>query len=364
MKYSKLGQSGVAISRFALGTMYFGSETSEDDAFAIMDRYVETGGNAIDTADVYVNGKAEETVGKWFASRPSDITDKILLNSKGRATADPAPGPNGQGLSRRYLSHALDASLKRLRRDTIDLYQLHASDMHTPVEETIAFLAEARAAGKINYVGLSNFTGWQLQLFVSTAKAMGGPVPVSFQIQYSLMSRESEYELIPAAIHNQIGILPWSPLAGGFLAGKYKRGSNPGSDTRAGSDKDLYQWTSAEYAESDQNWATIDAVVDIARQLGVTPSQVALSWIADRPGVAAPIFGARNVEQLEENLGAVYLVLDEAATARLEEVSRPKPGGYPYGAFGQGQRNRDIGDGVPAPAIPVKGGSDHPLGRA
>ena len=284
MKYSKLGNSGIAISRFALGTMYFGSEMSEDDAFAIMDRYVEAGGNALDTADVYVGGKAEETVGKWFASRPADMTDKVLLNSKGRATADPAPGPNGQGLSRRYLSRALDASLKRLGRETIDVYQLHASDMHTPVEETIAFLAEARAAGKINYVGLSNFTGWQLQLFVSTAEAMGGPVPVSFQIQYSLMSRESEYELVPAAIHNALGILPWSPLAGGFLSGKYQRGSTPNSDTRAGSDKDLYQWTSAEYAESDQNWATIDAVVDVAKQLGVTPAQVALSWIADRPG--------------------------------------------------------------------------------
>ena len=364
MKYRKLGHSGIAISRFALGTMYFGSETSEDDAFAIIDRYVEAGGNAIDTADVYVGGTAEETVGKWFASRPLDVTDKVLLNSKGRATAAPEPGPNGQGLSRRYLSRALDASLKRLGRDTIDLYQLHASDMHTPVEETIAFLADARAAGKINYVGLSNFTGWQLQLFVSTAKAMGGPVPVSFQIQYSLLSRESEYELVPAAIHNELGILPWSPLAGGFLSGKYQRGGTPECDTRAGSDKDLYQWTSAEYAQSDQNWATIDAVVDVAKQLGVTSSQVALSWIADRPGVAAPVFGARDLKQLEQNLGAVDLVLDEATTARLEAVSRPKPGGYPYGAFGQGQRNRDIGDGVPAPGIPVQGGSDHPLGRA
>lgn len=364
MKYGKLGHSGIAISRFALGTMYFGSETSEDDALAIIDRYVEAGGNALDTADVYVGGKAEETVGKWFASRPADVTDHVMLNSKGRATAAPAPDPNGQGLSRRYLSRALDASLKRLGRDTIDLYQLHASDMHTPVEETIAFLADARAAGKINYVGLSNFTGWQLQLFVSTAQAMGGPVPISFQIQYSLMSRESEYELVPAAIHNDLGILPWSPLAGGFLSGKYRRGGKPAADTRAGSDKDLYQWTSAEYAESDQNWATIDAVVEVAKQLGVTPSQVALAWIANRPGVAAPVFGARTLEQLEENLGAVDLVLDEATTARLEEVSRPKPGGYPYGAFGQGQRHRDIGNGVPAPAIPVKGGSDHPLGRA
>ena len=363
MKYGLLGDSGLAVSRFVLGTMYFGSETSEEDAFAIIDRYVEAGGNQLDTADVYVGGKAEHIVGRWFASRPADVTDHVILASKGRATAEASPGPNDQGLSRRYLSRKLNASLKNLGRDTIDLYQLHASDMHTPMEETIAFLADARSAGKINYVGLSNFTGWQLQLFVSTAKAMGGPVPISFQQQYSLMSRECEYEMAPAAIHNRLGMLPWSPLAGGFLTGKYQRGTTPAGGTRAGSDKDLYQWTSAEYAESDRNWATIEAVCAVAKEIGATPSQVALSWIADRPGVTAPIFGARNLDQLEENLGAVDLTLDADATAKLEEVSRPTPGGYPYGAFGQGQRNRDIGDGTPAPGVPVAGGSDHPLGR-
>lgn len=361
MQHRKLGPSGTVVSKFALGTMYFGSETSEEDAFAIMDAYVEAGGNLIDTSNVYVGGVSEEIVGRWFKSRSRDVTDKVVFATKGRFGDD--SDPNAVGLSRRYLHRALDGSLKALGVETIDLYQLHASDMHTPVEETLSFLDAAVRAGKINYVGLSNFTGWQLQLIVSTAKAMGAPVPVTLQQQYSLLSRESEYEMVPAAIHNGMGLLPWSPLAGGLLTGKYQRGGTPAADTRAGSDNPLYQWVTAEYSESDRNWATIDEVVRIAKEIGATPAQVALSWIADRPGVAAPIFGARTLEQLEGNLGAADLALDDAATAALDNVSAPTPGGYPYGAFGQGQRNRNLQDGVPAPGLPVEKGSDHPLGR-
>jgi aryl-alcohol dehydrogenase-like predicted oxidoreductase len=202
--------------------------------------------------------------------------------------------------------------------ETIDLYQLHASDMHTPVEETLSFLDEAVNAGKIHYVGLSNFTGWQLQLIVSTAKAMGVQVPVTLQPQYSLLSREIEWEIVPAAMHNGIGLLPWSPLAGGFLSGKYQRGGTPPPGTRAGSEKPLYQWVSEEYANCDRNWATIDAVVRIAKESGATPAQVALSWIADRPGVIAPIVGARTVEHLRNNLGAAELTLDDEATAVVD----------------------------------------------
>jgi aryl-alcohol dehydrogenase-like predicted oxidoreductase len=262
------------------------------------------------------------------------------------------------------LHRALDASLKRMGVDRVDLYQLHASDMKTPIEETVRFLDDAVRAGKMHYVGISNFTGWQLQLFVSTAKAMGAPVPVSLQPQYSLLSREAEYEIAPAAIHNGLGMLPWSPLAGGFLTGKYQRGVRPATDTRAGSDNPLYQWASEEYANVDRNWNTIDQVVRIAKEIGATPSQVALSWIADRPGVTAPIFGARTLAQLEDSIGGANLTLDVDATSALEKVSMPAPGGYPYGAFGRGQRNRDLHDGVPAPGLPVWGGSDHPTGRA
>jgi aryl-alcohol dehydrogenase-like predicted oxidoreductase len=178
------------------------------------------------------------------------------------------------------------------------------------------------------------------------------------------LSREIEWEIVPAALHNGIGLLPWSPLAGGFLTGKYQRGSTAASDTRAGSEKSLYQWTSEEYADSDRNWATIDTVVRIAKEIGATSAQVALSWIADRPGVIAPIVGARTVEHLRNNLGAADLTLDNEATAALEKVSAPQSGGYPYGAFGAWQRGRSLQDGKPVPGQPFAAGSDHPTGRA
>lgn len=362
MKYRKLGNTGTVVSRLALGTMYFGDETPEEDAFAILDGFVEAGGTLVDTANVYAENAAEQIIGRWFASRPKDVTDRVVLATKGRM-GDPTD-ENGLGLSRRFLRRSLDASLARLGVDTVDLYQLHAADMHTPVEETLLFLDEAVRAGKIHYVGLSNFKGWQIQLMVSTAKMMGLHVPVSLQVQYSLLSRRTEWEVLPAARHNDLAVLPWSPLAGGLLTGKYRRGDVPSSDTRSGSEKQLYRWSSADYAKSDQNWDTIDTVIQIAREIGATPSQVALSWLADRPGVTAPIFGARTVEHLKDNLGAAELVLDDEATSALEAVSHPEAGGYPYDAFGIGQRHRWLKDGGPAFEQPYAAGTDHPLGEA
>ncbi len=209
MDYRKLGNTGIAVSNLTLGTMYFGSETSGEEAFALLDAFMEAGGNLIDTANVYVGGVTEEIIGRWLASRPREVTDRVVLATKGRFST--APDVNGAGLSRRHLDRTLTASLRRLGRETIDLYQLHAWDPLTPVEETLAFLDTAVRAGKIHYVGLSNFTGWQLQLIVSTARQMGVQVPVTLQQQYSLLSRESEWEVIPAALHNGIGLLPWSP---------------------------------------------------------------------------------------------------------------------------------------------------------
>jgi aryl-alcohol dehydrogenase (NADP+) len=200
-------------------------------------------------------------------------------------------------------------------------------------------------------------------LTVSTAKAMGVHIPLTLQQQYSLLSRESEFEMVPAALHNNIGLLPWSPLAGGFLTGKYQRGTTPASDTRAGSANELYQWVSAEYAASDRNWATIDEVVRIAKEAGATPAQVALSWIANRPGVVAPIFGARTLQQLHDSLGAIALILDDEATTALDKVSTPTPGGYPYGAFGTSQRDRRLQGGAQALGDLIGNGSEHPTGR-
>jgi len=362
MKYTKLGTSGAVVSTIALGTMYFGDETAHDEAFAILDAFLDAGGTLIDTANVYAGSASEAIIGRWLAARPNDVTDRVVLATKGRSRI--GPDVNDAGLSRRHLHRALNASLRRLGVETIDLYQLHASDMHTPMEETLAFLDDAVNAGKILYTGLSNFTGWELQLFVSTAKAMGIQPPVTLQPQYSLLSREIEWEIVPAALHNGLGLLPWSPLAGGFLAGKYQRGAGPASETRAGSPKNLYQWTSEDYARSDRNWATIDAVVRIAHELGVPASHVALSWLANRPGVTAPIVGARTLQHLTDNLGAVDLTLDAKTTAELDAVSAPTPGGYPYGAFGAWQRGRDLQDGSGAPPPPFSSGSRHPTGTA
>src|ERR1700722_4766018 len=226
MLHRKLGNTGIAVGKIALGTRYFGPERPEADAFAILDTFIEAGGNLVDTANVYVNGVSEQVIGHWFAARPRDVTDNVVLATKGRFNFQ-SQDVNAVGLSRRWLHRSLNASLERLGVETIDLYQLHASDMNTPIEETLLFLDEAVKAGKIHYIGLSNFTGWQLQLIVSTAKAMGVQVPVTLQPQYSLLSREIEWEVIPAALHNGIDLLPWSPLAGGFLTGEYQRLGHP-----------------------------------------------------------------------------------------------------------------------------------------
>jgi aryl-alcohol dehydrogenase-like predicted oxidoreductase len=219
---------------------------------------------------------------------------------------------------------------------------MHGWDPITPIEETLSFLDAAVRAGKIHYIGLSNYTGWQLQLAVSTARSLGMVLPVTLQQQYSLACREIEYEVIPAALHNDIGLLPWSPLAHGFLSGKFTRGRELASGTRLGSDNAMYMHIARELTASDRNWATVDTARAIAKESGATASQIALSWIANRPGVAATIIGARTLEQLRDNLGAADLELTADATARLEAVSAPRPDDYPYGRFGTLQRDRYI----------------------
>jgi aryl-alcohol dehydrogenase-like predicted oxidoreductase len=341
MKYRALANTGTSVSNLALGTMGFGTETNEEDAFAVLDAFIDAGGNLIDTSNVYGSGASEETIGRWFASRPVDVTDRVVLATKGRFGT--GPDANDTGLSRRHLDRALTASLRRLRREKVDLYQLHGWDPLTPIEETLSFLDDAVHAGKINYIGLSNFTAWQMQLTLTTAKAMGLQIPVTLQTQYSLVSREIEFEVIPAALYNNVGILPWSPLASGFLTGKYNKGEKAGSDTRGGQGNPLFDHVLGDLAAKDQNWATIDVLRDVASTLDASPSQVALSWAANQPGVTAPIIGAKNVPQLEQNLMAADLVLDEAIIKRLDDVSATTPNDYPYGPFGQKQRDRYIG---------------------
>ncbi len=340
MKYRNLPGTGINVSNLALGTMGFGTETDENEAFAILDTFVASNGNLIDTSNVYGGGASEELLGRWFASRPAEVTERVVLATKARFGT--GPDTNENGTSRRNLDRALTASLRRLGRETIDLYQLHGWDPLTPVEETLHFLDDAVRAGKINYIGLSNFTGWQMQLMLSTAKALGLTVPVTLQPQYSLVSREIEFEIVPAALHNNIGLLPWSPLASGFLSGKYNKDEKAKSDTRAGSGNPMMEYIFANLAAKEQNWEVLEAVRDIASELKVTPAQVAFSWIANRPGVVAPIIGARTMSQLESNLIAADLELNANQTTRLDKVSAPTPNDYPYGPFGVKQRDRYV----------------------
>ena len=227
MDYRTLGNSGCAVSSLCLGTMTFGAEADETVAHQQLDRFVEVGGTLVDTADVYADGRSELIIGRWFARRPAEVTEPVVLATKGRFHMPGDNSPNGAGLSARHLTRALDASLRRLGLDTVDLYQVHAFDPLTPMEETLRTLDQFVQAGKIRYYGLSNFTGWQLTKAVQLARALNVAGPVTLQPQYSLLAREIEWEIVPAVLDAGMGMLPWSPLGGGWLSGKYRRDQRP-----------------------------------------------------------------------------------------------------------------------------------------
>jgi aryl-alcohol dehydrogenase-like predicted oxidoreductase len=251
-------------------------------------------------------------------------------------------GKNDLGLSRRHLRDALDNSLKRLQVDHIDLYQVHSFDPLTPLEETWSFLDDAVRSGKVSYVGLSNYTGWQIQKVVDLADHRGLARPVTLQPQYNLLAREIEWEIVPACESTGLGLLPWSPLGGGWLTGKYTKDERPTGATRLGDDPnrgvEAYDRRSAE----QRTWDVIDAVQAIAAERGVSMAQVALAWLHDRPLMTSVILGARTMEQLEDNLGAAGLHLTAEETTRLDEASDPAPASYPYGDIGFNQRNRTL----------------------
>ena len=232
MDYRTLGNSGCAVSTLTLGTMTFGSETDEPGCFAQLDAFVDAGGTLVDTADVYSGGRSEEIVGRWLKARPADVIEPVVLATKGRFAMDKLP--NGSGLSNRHLTRALEASLRRLDVDSIDLYQAHAFDAYTPIEETLRTFDGFIRAGKIRYYGLSNFTGWQLTKTVHVARQLNLAEPVTLQPQYNLLVREPEWEMVPAALDAGLGLLPWSPLGGGWLSGKYRRDERPSGGDPSG----------------------------------------------------------------------------------------------------------------------------------
>jgi aryl-alcohol dehydrogenase-like predicted oxidoreductase len=343
VEYRSLGRSGCAVSALALGTMTFGRETAERDSFVHLDRFLEVGGNLIDTADVYTDGASEEIIGRWLTNKQPQERDRVVLATKGRFPM--GDGPNDVGLSRRHLASALDASLRRLNVDRVDLYQVHAYDPLTPLEETLRFLDDAVRAGKVHYVGLSNFTGWQLQRAVDLAELWGFSRPVTLQPQYNLLVREIEWEIVPAAQANGLGLLPWSPLGGGWLTGKYRREEAPTGATRLGENPDRGVEAYDRRGRTERTWDVVDAVRTIAQQRGDSMAQVALSWLAARPAVTSVILGARTLEQLDDNLAAIDVHLSAEETTRLDEASDPGVADYPYGGPGTEQRSRRIEGG-------------------
>lgn len=344
MDYRTLGSSGVSVSTLALGTMTFGTETDEEASHSQLDRFVEAGGNLVDTADVYSHGLSEQIIGRWLAKRPPEIRDQVVLATKGRFAT--GPGPNEVGLSRRHLARALDASLGRLGVDTIDLYQVHAWDPHTPIEETLTFLDSAVRAGKIHYVGLSNFTGWQIQKAVDVADARVLARPVTLQPQYNLLAREVEWEIVPACQAEGLDLLPWSPLGGGWLTGKYHRDERPTGPTRLGENPNRGVEAYDRRSAHERTWDVLGTVEEIAGDRGMSMAQVALAWLVDRPTVCSVILGARTQEQLDDNLGAAGVHLSADEVHRLDRASDPNPADYPYGGPGVEQRSRRICGGV------------------
>jgi len=342
MQYRRMGHSGTAVSMLCIGTMTFGSEADEAASHAILDDFVAAGGNFIDTADVYSAGASEEIIGRWLASHSTEARQMVVA-TKGRFPM--GPGPNDLGTSRRHLTDALDASLGRLGVERIDLYQMHAWDALTPLEETLRFLDDATRAGKILYYGFSNYLGSQITKAVHLARAAHWAAPVTLQPQYNLLVRSIEHEIVPACLDAGIGLLPWSPLAGGWLAGKYQRDVTPTGATRLGENPKRGMEAFDARNEDERTWRVLDAVNAVAKARGVTAAEVSLAWVAAQPAVTSVILGARTTDQLAENLKAATLELSADDLATLNDASRPPIPEYPYGTQGVAQRHRKIEGG-------------------
>lgn len=324
MEQRHLGHTGLQVSRLGLGTMAWGRDTDEGDAADLLKAYLDAGGNLVDTADVYGDGEAEALLGRLVEG----IRDEIVIATKAVSV------PHSErrfDASRRHLLSALDASLERLGTDYVDVWQLHAYDDQTPIEETLAALDTAVHSGKARYVGVCNYSGWQLASAASWQRAVPGRAPIaSVQMEYSLLQRGIEREAGPAAIALGVGLLPWSPLGRGVLTGKYRMGTP--SDSRAASDR------FAGFVEpylTDASRRIVDAVATASDGLGVAPIEVSLSWVRDRPGVVAPIVGARTPAQLRGALAAEDLVLPREIRAALDDVSAPAVG-YPDFGWNRG----------------------------
>jgi aryl-alcohol dehydrogenase-like predicted oxidoreductase len=326
MDYRQLGSSGLRVSALTLGTMTFGGQgnfakvgsTDVATARRQIDMCVDAGINLIDTADVYSRGASEEIVGEVLDGR----RDELLLATKVRMAM--GDGPNMEGLSRHHLIEGCEASLRRLRTDHIDLYQVHEWDGSVALEETLSALDQLVRDGKVRYVGVSNYAGWQLMKALGVSQRDGLARFVSQQIYYSLQERSAEYELIPAAADQGLGTLVWSPLAGGLLSGKYRRGEDAPEGSRR-----FAGWSEPPVYDEDKLYDTVDVLVQIGSEHDVSAAQVALAWLLTRPTISSVVIGARTDEQLADNLQAADLQLSDDELTALEKVSRPNLL-YPY----------------------------------
>jgi aryl-alcohol dehydrogenase-like predicted oxidoreductase len=337
MEHRPLGRCGLKVTPLTLGAMTFGQSqgfmkgvTSPDDVSRrVLDRALEAGINCIDTANVYSEGHSERLLGGWLQGR----RHAVVLATKCRfVVGDPRlAGPHDQGLSRRHIIQACEESLRRLQTDYIDLYQVHMQDTSVPVEETLRALDDLVSQGKVRYAGCSNYTGYRLVESLWTSDRRDLVRYESVQLQYSLICRDAEREVIPACKAHGLGVLAWSPLGRGFLSGKYARDSAPPSGSRLEAWKDTWRMVATE-----RNFQVLDAVLDVAREAGTTPSAVSLAWALAKPFMSSIIIGARDEKQLDENLAALNVRLTPAQQQLLDDASKPA-WGYPYDFIGARQ---------------------------
>lgn len=330
MDYRFLGKSGLKVSELCLGTMTWGREADEATSFAMMDAFAEAGGNFLDTADVYSRGLSEEITGKWLANQKRE---DFVIATKVRFTMGNAP--NDVGLGRKHIMDGIHQSLRRLQVDYIDLYQVHCWDPKTPLKETLSTLNTLVEQGKVRYIGVSNYKAYQIQKAIDVCKAMGWEQFISLQPLYNLLDRSLEWEIVELCQQEGLGIIPWSPLRGGWLTGKYHRDmEQPPEGTRvheAAQRGWSEMWSSY---DNERTWAVIDELLAIAKETDKTPAQVALNWVKNQPAVVAPIIGARNMAQLEDNLGSVGWELTLEQHQRLSDVSK-MGAPYPYDFIAQ-----------------------------
>ena len=304
MNHRNLGGSGLKVTPICLGTMQFGWTADEPAANQVLDRYVDAGGNFIDTADVYTRwaegnpgGIAEQIIGRWLKVRGG--RDQLVIATKVRGTM--GPGPNDVGLSRKHIYDAVEASLTRLQIEYIDLYQTHSDDLEVPLDETLEALDRLVERGLVRYIGASNYSAWRLMKALGVSTSRGVTSYISLQPPYSLANRSFEQELEPLCVEEGIGVVPYSPLAAGFLTGKYGRDQPVPESGRSSGIQDRYF--------NDRGWRTLEAVEQVARAKSTTPARIAIAWLLQRPAIVSPIIGANSIEQLDAILGAEEIVL-------------------------------------------------------